>query len=114
MKGFLRTIQLSLLALPAMVFAMERSVKGIAKWLVDLIFGSLMPLLFAAALTFFIWGVVEFMRNADNSEDRKKGKQKMLWGIIALTLMVTFLGVTDVFTVSLFNERAFLPALHTN
>ena len=76
---------------------------------VDIVGGAVMPLLFLAALTWFIWGVVEFIRNSDNQEKRKKGRARMLWGIIALFAMVSYLGITSVFTETLFNDRPFLP-----
>lgn len=76
---------------------------------VDILGGAVMPLLFLAALTWFIWGVVEFIRNSDNQEKRKQGRSKMLWGIIALFVMVSYLGITSVFTESLFNRQPILP-----
>lgn len=76
---------------------------------VDIIGGSVMPLLFLAALTWFIWGVVEFIRNSDNQEERKRGRAKMLWGIIALFVMVSYLGITSVFTETFFNRQPILP-----
>ena len=76
---------------------------------VDIIGGSIMPLLFLAALTWFIWGVVEFIRNSDNQEKRKQGRARMLWGIIALFVMVSYLGITSVFTETFFNRQPILP-----
>lgn len=113
-KIFIKLMPITLTTTPFVVFAFERTAKGIADWLIKLIFGPLMPLLFSAALALFIWGVVEFIRSADNSEARKRGKKRILWGIIALFLMVTFLAITNIFTRTLFEDRAFLPQLHTN
>lgn len=74
---------------------------------------ALMPLLFSAALAYFIWGVVEFIRSADNSDERNKGKSRIMWGIIALFAMLTYLGLTSVFTSTFFGTNAFLPQLFT-
>lgn len=112
MKRFIPILFISIV--PRFSFAFERTVKGVSKWIIDLFSGFLMPLLFTIALTWFIWGVAEFIRNAENSDARKKGKQKMLWGIIALFVMVTFLGITTIFTQTLFNDRPFLPQLFIN
>lgn len=72
----------------------------------------LMPLLFSVALAWFIWGVVDFIRSADNPEQRKKGKQRILWGIIALTAMIGYLGLTTVLTNTFFQKEAnVLPQL---
>lgn len=114
MKRKLLLFFITATVLPRGVFAFERSVRGIASWFLNLVFGPLMPLLFAAALLWFIWGLTEFIRAADNSEERLRGKRRMLWGILALFFMVTFLGITTIFTQTLFNDRPFLPQLHTN
>jgi ABC-type transport system involved in cytochrome c biogenesis permease component len=74
--------------------------------------GLLMPLLFSIALAWFIWGVADFIRSADNPEQRKKGKQRMLWSILALTAMVGYLGLASVFTNTFFGSNAnVLPQL---
>lgn len=75
--------------------------------------GALMSLLFSAALALFLWGVVEFIRNAENSDARTRGKQRMLWGIIALFAMISYIGLTGVLTQSVFNDSPFLPQLFT-
>ena len=72
---------------------------------------AIIPLLFSVALAWFIWGVIEFIRGADNSEERKKGKQRMLWGIIALFVMVAYFGLTSVATNSLLGTSPFLAQL---
>ena len=53
-----------------------------------LIINPLILLLFALALVYFLWGVLEFMVNQDNEEKRTTGKKHMVWGIVGLTIMV--------------------------
>lgn len=72
---------------------------------------AVVPLLFAAALAYFIWGIANFIRTADNPEARKKGKSQIIWGIIALFIMVGYFSLTSVFTTSFFGESAGLPQL---
>lgn len=50
-------------------------------------------LLFALAAVLFFWGVVEFMMNRDNEEERGKGKRHMLWGLIGLLIMFAVNGI---------------------
>jgi hypothetical protein len=45
-------------------------------------------LVVALALLFFFWGVARFILNADNEEKRTEGKKVMVWGIIALFVML--------------------------
>lgn len=48
---------------------------------------------FVIALGVFLFGVMEFIRAADNSQQRQKGKDHMLWGIVGLLIMLTVFGV---------------------
>ncbi|OGF85691.1 hypothetical protein A2Z63_00960 [Candidatus Giovannonibacteria bacterium RIFCSPLOWO2_02_44_8] len=50
-------------------------------------------LLFALATILFFWGVVEFLINRDNEEERDKGKRHMLWGIVGLVIMFSVNGI---------------------
>ncbi len=52
-----------------------------------LIINPAIILLFAAALVFFLFGVVDFIMNADNPEKRSTGQQHMIWGIIGMSIM---------------------------
>ena len=53
-----------------------------------LIINPLITLLFALALVYFLYGMVEFMFNQTNEEKKTSGKSHMLWGIIGLTIMM--------------------------
>lgn len=52
------------------------------------IINPLIVLLFALALVFFLYGVFEFLSNAENDEKKTKGKSHMIWGIVGLTIMM--------------------------
>lgn len=51
------------------------------------ILNPLITVIALAAFIIFVWGVVEFIRGADNEEARKKGQQHILWGIIGLVII---------------------------
>ena len=53
-----------------------------------LIINPLIILLFALALMYFLFGVFQFLSNADNEEKRTTGKKHMVWGIVGLTVMI--------------------------
>lgn len=53
-----------------------------------LIINPIIYLLFAIALVYFLYGMVEFIAGADNEEKRMTGKSHMLWGIIGLGIML--------------------------
>jgi hypothetical protein len=43
----------------------------------------------------FLWGVFQFIRNAESSEERKKGGLHILWGSVGLFIMVTAYGILN-------------------
>jgi succinate dehydrogenase/fumarate reductase cytochrome b subunit len=52
------------------------------------IINPLIILLFALAIAYFLWGIFEFLSNADNEEKRTSGKKHMLFGVIGITIMM--------------------------
>lgn len=70
---------------------------------------SVIPLIFAIALGMFIWGVVQFVLNSDEEAKKEKGRQFMLWGIIALTVMVSVWGLVAILGETFNVDTNFLP-----
>lgn len=57
---------------------------------------SIIPLIFVLAFMLFMWGVVQYILNNEEEAKREKGKQFMLWGIIALFVMFSVWGLIKV------------------
>jgi hypothetical protein len=58
---------------------------------------SVIPLIFALATVMFVWGAVNFfIINADEEAKRAQGKQFMIWGIIALAVMLSVWGLVGI------------------
>ncbi|MFZ2522464.1 MAG: hypothetical protein WAX44_00845 [Minisyncoccia bacterium] len=53
----------------------------------------LVPILGSVALLFFIWGVAQFVLNSGDSKSREEGKQRMLWGIIGMFIILSLFGI---------------------
>ena len=53
----------------------------------------LIPLVVSLALLYFLWGLANFILAGDDKEKIEKGKSTMLWGIIALFVMVSVWGI---------------------
>ncbi len=47
----------------------------------------IITLLAFAAFVVFLWGVVDFIRQADNPEARKIGQTHMIWGVVGIVLI---------------------------
>ncbi|KKP87892.1 MAG: hypothetical protein UR91_C0033G0003 [Candidatus Nomurabacteria bacterium GW2011_GWC2_35_8] len=65
-------------------------------YVTKIINNSIIPLIFALALAMFVWGVVQFVLNSDEEVKKEKGRQFMLWGIIALTVMISVWGLVAI------------------
>ncbi len=63
--------------------------------ILDNIVNPLITLMVAVAIIYFLWGMLQFVRNAESSDERKKGGMNMLWGAIGLFIMVTAYGVVN-------------------
>ena len=74
---------------------------------------SVVPLIFVLAMAAFIWGVVNFLiLGAEEESKREKGKQFMIWGIVALAVMVSVWGLVKVVT-NTFGVKNVIPQLQT-
>ena len=54
-----------------------------------MIINPLIYFLFALAVVFFLYGVLEFIFNQENEEKKTTGKSHMLWGIVEITIMLS-------------------------
>lgn len=60
------------------------------------VIGSAMPVAVGVALLVFIWGVVRMiagMSMGDSDKAITEGKQRMVWGIVALFVIVSIWGI---------------------
>lgn len=71
---------------------------------------SLIPLLISIAVAGFIWGVAILVINPDNEDKKKQGKQFMIWGIIALFVIISVWGLVGVLS-STIGLKPLIPQL---
>jgi hypothetical protein len=57
---------------------------------------TVIPFFITLAIAVFIYGVVKFIMNAENEEERKKGKNFMIYGIISLFVIVSIWGLVNI------------------
>lgn len=69
---------------------------------------SLIPLLFALGVVYFVWGVVRYVI-ADGEEARKKGKDIMIYGIIGLAVMLSVWGLAGILAQTFGVNSSVLP-----
>jgi hypothetical protein len=91
---FIYPLTLLTVLAPAITLAQQltglRSLVGEISGLID----DLWPVMFGLAFIFFFWGMGQFiLKESGESKAREEGKKKMLWGIIALFVIVSIMGI---------------------
>ena len=56
----------------------------------------LIPLVIGLAILFFFWGIARFILSADNEEKRKQTKHLLIWGVVAMFVLVSIWGIISV------------------
>ncbi len=59
------------------------------------ILNAIVPVLIALAVVFFIWGVIGYLISGDE-EAKKKGRDRMIYGIIGLAVIVGMWGLVNI------------------
>ena len=91
MKKFI--ILTGLILLPSITLAVDFNLAGstfkeIILYVVGIV-NSTIPILVSVAFIVFFWGLSKFIIGADNDQEVKKGKEFMLWGILALFILIS-------------------------
>lgn len=96
MKLLTKIFSIGLLMSPVYVFAQTsvnfswaNSLVNAISYLVEL----LIPLAIGIGLLFFIWGLVQYIAASGDDGAKQEGKNKMIWGVIALFVIVSVWGI---------------------
>ncbi len=84
--------------LPALAFAdTVNSVQSLAKYVGNLINTIFIPLLFTISFAVFLFGIFRFfILGRGDEENRKKGQDAMIWGIIGFVVMLSVWGLVNI------------------
>lgn len=93
MKKVLASI--GLYAFPALLFAQQLA--GVETFFrsVGRILTVLLPIVVALALLYFFWGLAKFVLAAGDESAKEEGKTRMIWGLVALFVMVSVWGLVS-------------------
>lgn len=80
---------------PALAFAQGANLSGISSLVSQFggILAKIIPIMFALAIIYFFWGLVVFLRAAGDPKAQEAGKSQMIWGVIAIAVMVSIYGL---------------------
>lgn len=97
MKKFGNAVLVSLLSFaPAVAFAQFGGINDFIGQIKTFINSTLIPLIIAVALLFFIWGMFNyFIKGGDDPDAQKKGTQLMMYAVIGFVAMVSIWGVVN-------------------
>jgi hypothetical protein len=84
--------------------------KSLVVFVIDII-NPLLYIIAGLALLAFFWGLVKFISRAGDEKSHAEGKSLMVWGLIALFVMVSVYGILRFFYSDLFPGSLVLPVL---
>lgn len=100
---------LLILCTPTLTYAQSPTIGSTIDFL-GTIFELLVDLGMVAAVAAFLWGMVKFIWNAEDPKAQEAGKQVMIWGMIALFVMVALWGIVGFLQGSLFSSGLSSPS----
>jgi hypothetical protein len=95
---------LSALALPGIAFAQGTGDLTSFVEVMGNIVNLLVPLTSTLAVVFFFYGLAKYILNSGDEEKRKEGKSIMIWGILAMFVLVTIWGIIGFMQNTIGNE----------
>lgn len=84
--------------LPAIALAQNAPGFGGVLALIDslsAVLNRILPLIIGLGVLYFFWGLARFILNAGDEEEQKKARGIMLWGIIAIFVMLSIWGIVN-------------------
>ncbi len=108
-------VSAGLLLAPALVFGATKDFKELAEKIILPLLNIAITIIFTLGIVMFIWGVVQYVINQADSAEREKGRSFMIWGIIALFVMVSVYGLVRLVgnTFDLDNDQVLIPQITT-
>lgn len=110
-KGNMPNIPTSQSTTGACILGNNPNVQNVLNYGTCIINKSLIPLIFALAIIMFMWGVVQFVINSGEEAKKEKGRQFMIWGIIALTVMFSVWGIVSVLGTTFGIDSGIIPQI---
>ncbi|HXK37615.1 MAG TPA: pilin [Candidatus Paceibacterota bacterium] len=102
--------------LPVLVYAQGQDVFSLWGYIMSLI-STLTKLVWLLTILTFLWGLVNFMKNAENEKERGNAKEMMKGSIIAFFIAVSFWGMVT-FAIKAFDlvpdDPGYLPTTRSN
>lgn len=89
------------LAYPSALYAAPATLKELFLLIAGLV-NVVIPILVGLALLIFFWGVAKLVLYADNEQKRREGINTIIWGLVALFVIISVWGIVFLFTQTFF------------
>lgn len=93
------------------IFSSNGRLDGLINYVSCIIGRSVVPLLFVLAFAMFFIGVLKYVLNPTDENKRAQGRQFMIWGIIALTVMFSVWGLVAILGGTFGIDTQFVPSM---
>src|SRR5690606_22140998 len=80
--------------MPVFVFAQTQKTEALLGRVGDIV-QTIIGIAFMLAFLFFVWGIATFVKQAGDPAGREEGRQRMIWGVIALAVLATVWGIVQ-------------------
>jgi hypothetical protein len=90
-----KVIYAVLASVPALGFAQSPNLTGldaIVAFIAKTV-GALIPIIFGLAIIYFFWGLIQYIRSAGDPKKAAEGKSIMIYGVIAIAVMISIYGL---------------------
>ncbi|MCR4275036.1 MAG: pilin [Candidatus Campbellbacteria bacterium] len=90
MRRYISSLVAVLVLSPLFVFAQSVGsvITSLGVWV-----GWLIPIIASLALLVFMWGIVKYLTSAGDADKAKEGKSIMIYGVIALFVLFSVVGL---------------------
>ena len=81
---------------PVMALAQTQpNITGISNLVTSIgqIIQKIIPIMFAIAIIYFFWGLIQYIRSAGDPKKAAEGRGIMIYGVLALAVMVSVYGL---------------------
>lgn len=113
-KRFIKILSLVFIAssTPFIAFAATQPDEGLSGILLTIsnLFSEAVPVLVGLGVVYFIWGVVQYFI-ADNEEAKTTGKDRIIYGIIGLAIIISLWGLVNILTETFFSSVTNAPTV---
>ena len=90
------------------------SFRSIVSSIIQFIDKSIMPLLVALGVIYFLVNIIYYIYSMDNEAKRTEFRKYSINAIIALFILLSLWGIIGIVTTTLFNHAPLVPQLQTN